>query len=158
VHRTDLGLALVILAGCGLLYYFTTTFEEVSPLFADNIGPAWFPRLMIWSVAVLALALPFEHRFVAGGRKRLDEDRSDRVRGITFLTAGLLLLVVAVIDLLGMALTAVLVSAALPLLWGERRYRILIPFAILFPLAVTLLFTQVLKIYFEPGKLALGFG
>jgi len=71
---------------------------------------------------------------------------------------GLLLLVVAAIELLGMALTAVLVSAALPLLWGERRYRILIPFAILFPVAVTLLFTQVLKIYFEPGKLALGFG
>jgi putative tricarboxylic transport membrane protein len=158
VHRPDLVLALVVLAGCGGLYYVTTTFEEVAPLFADNIGPAWFPRLMLWTIAVLALALPFEHLLVAGGRKRLDEDRSDRVKPITVLTAGLLLLIVLAVELVGMALAAVLVSALLPLLWGERRYKVLIPFAILFPAAVTLLFARVLKIYFEPGLFGFGFG
>lgn len=158
MHRTDLGLALVILAGCAALYYVTTTFDEVPPLFADNIGPAWFPRLMLWSIGVLALTLPFEHHFVAGGRGKLDEDRTDRVKGITFLTAGLLFVVVVAVELFGMALAMVLVSAALPLLWGERRYRVLIPFALLFPAAVALLFSQVLKIYFEPGRFGFAFG
>ncbi|HSA91247.1 MAG TPA: tripartite tricarboxylate transporter TctB family protein [Burkholderiales bacterium] len=158
MHRTDLAAALLILAGCGAVYYATTTFDEVSPLFADNIGPAWFPRLMLWSIAVLALALPFEHRFVAGGRRRLDEERSDRVKRITFLTAVLLFIVVAAIGLLGMALAMVLVSALLPLLWGERRYRVLVPFALLFPAAVALLFSQVLRIYFEPGRFGFAFG
>ncbi|HEX6267265.1 MAG TPA: tripartite tricarboxylate transporter TctB family protein, partial [Burkholderiales bacterium] len=146
VHGPDLVLALVILAGCGILYYVTATFEEVAPLFADNIGPEWFPRLMLWSIAVLALALPFEHLFVAGGSKKLDEERTDRVKPITLATAGLLLLIVLAVELVGMALAAVLVSALLPLLWGERRAKVLIPFAILFPAAVTLLFARVLKI------------
>lgn len=158
MHRIDVAVALVILAGCGAVYYATTGFDEVSPLFADNIGPEWFPRLMIGSIAVLALALPFEHRFVAGGRSRLDEERTKRVKGITFLTAGLLLVVVTAVDLVGMALAMVLVSALLPLLWGERRYRVVIPFALLFPLAVAILFSRVLKIYFEPGRFGFAFG
>lgn len=158
VHGPDLVLALVVLAACGIFYYLTTTFEEVSPLFADNIAPSWFPRLLIWSTAILALALPFEHLFVAGGRKGLDEERTDRVKPITLITAGLLLIVVLAVELVGMALAAVLVSALLPLLWGERRYKVLIVFAILFPAAVTLLFARVLKIYFEPGLFGFGFG
>jgi putative tricarboxylic transport membrane protein len=158
VHGPDLVLALVVLAACGVLYYVTTTFDEVSPLFADNLPPSWFPRLMIWSIVVLALALPFEHLLVAGGRKKLDEDRTDRVKPIVLVTAGLLLIVVLAIQLVGMALAAVLVSALLPLLWGERRYKVLIAFAILFPAAVTLLFAGVLKIYFEPGLFGFGFG
>ena len=51
----------------------------------------------------------------------------------------------------GTALAMVLVCIALPLLWGERRAKVLVPYFVLFPLAVTVLFTQVLKVYFEPG-------
>lgn len=158
MHRTDLAVALVVLAGCGAAYYATTLFDEVSALFAQNIGPEWFPRLTIWAIAALALALPFEHRFVSGGRRRLDEERTDRVRGITFLTAGLLLLVVVALELVGMALAMVLVSALLPLLWGERRWRVLAAFALLFPAAVALLFAYVLRIYFEPGRFGFALG
>ena len=45
----------------------------------------------------------------------------------------------------------ILVCLLLPSLWGERRLKVLLPFAILFPTAVALLFTQVLRVYFEPG-------
>ena len=158
IHLTDTWVMAVLLAGCGLGYYVTTTFEEVSLLFQDNIPPAWFPRLLIWSIALLALVLPFEHLFVPGGRKRLDDDRDDRVKRITLLTAGLLVLVVISVEFLGMALATVMVCAALPLLWGERRPKVLIPFAILFPTAVALLFSKVLKIYFEPGLLGFAIG
>ena len=158
IHGTDLWVTVVLLAFCGAAWYATTTFDEVSPLFASNIPPSWFPRLLIWCIAILALTLPFEHLFLAGGRRRLDEDRSDRVKPITIVTVGLLLFVVLSIDIIGMALATVVVSALLPLLWGERRPRVLIPFAILFPTAVALLFSQVLNIYFEPGALGLAVG
>jgi putative tricarboxylic transport membrane protein len=109
-------------------------------------------------IAILALTLPFEHIFVRGGRGRLDEEREERVRPITLLTAGLLVVVVLSVELLGLALATVIVCAALPLLWGERRAKVLIPFAILFPTAVALLFSYVLKIYFEPGLLGFTIG
>lgn len=156
LHGTDLWVTAILLAFCGAAYYVTTTFDEVSPLFASNIPPSWFPRLLIWSVAALTLLLPFEHLFVAGGRRRLDEDRIERISPITLLTAALLLITVLSVDILGMVLATVFVSALLPLLWGERRAKVLIPYAILFPAAVALLFSQVLNIYFEPGLLGFG--
>ena len=66
VHRTDFVLTLLIWVMCGVLYYITTTFEEVSHLLAQNIGPEWFPQLPIWTIFVLSLALPFEHFFQKG--------------------------------------------------------------------------------------------
>ena len=37
LHTTDLVVALIILAISGVLYYVTTTFDEVSNLLAQNI-------------------------------------------------------------------------------------------------------------------------
>ena len=54
-----------------------------------------------------------------------------------------------------MLLTMIGVCAVLPLLWGERRLKLIIPFAILFPLAVAYLFNKVLLVFFEPGVLGI---
>lgn len=151
VHRTDLVLAAIILAGCGALYYVTTTFEEVSFLLAQNVPPEFFPRLLIWMIVLLALALPFEHNFLKQGRQGLDKARRHRVEPKAFATAGLLTGVVASTPWLGTYLSMVLVCFALPFLWGERRLKILLPFAFIFPTVVTLLFSQVFRVYFDPG-------
>lgn len=151
VHWTDFRLMVVILAICGALYYLTTTFEEVSPLLAQNIPPEWFPRLLVWTIVALSLILPFEHLLLEKGAAEIDKDRSDRIKPMAMITAVLLILAVTSILLFGTALAMVLVCIALPLLWGERRARVLVPYFVLFPLAVTVLFTQVLKVYFEPG-------
>jgi putative tricarboxylic transport membrane protein len=151
IHLTDLWLALLILTGCAALYYATTRFEEISPLMAQNIPPEFFPRMLIWTIVALTLFLPIEHRFLEKGRKGLDKDRSVRISPMTFMTAGLLCAVVASALVVGTLISMVMVCVLLPLLWGERRPKVLISFAILFPGAVTLLFSQVLKVYFEPG-------
>ena len=39
IHRTDLWVTVILLAFCGTAYYLTTTFDEVSPLFQNNIPP-----------------------------------------------------------------------------------------------------------------------
>lgn len=151
VHRTDLVLALLIFAACGALYYVTTTFEEVSQLLSQNIGPEWFPRLLIWTIVILSLALPFEHLSQKQKADSIDNDRSDRIKPISFVTAALLAGVVATIPLFGTLIAMILGCALLPLLWGERRWKLLIPYIVVFPATVAILFTQVLKVFFEPG-------
>jgi putative tricarboxylic transport membrane protein len=155
IHWTDLWLAVFILVCCAALYYATTRFEEVSPLMAQNIPPEFFPRLLIWTIVALTLLLPFEHLFLGLGRGDIDKDRSVRVKPMAILTAILLCGIVASILVIGTMLAMALVCVLLPLLWGERRLKVLVSFAILFPGAVALLFTQVLKVYFEPGMVGL---
>ncbi len=81
----------------------------------------------------------------------MDEDRRARVKPISIYSAVLLSCVVGLMPWLGTYLAMVFVCALLPLLWGESRMKVILPFAIIFPGLVTLLFTKVLGLYFEPG-------
>ncbi len=155
IHRVDLWVAFVLLAFCATAYYFTIGFDEVPALLAQNVPPEWFPRLLIWTIAVLTLALPFEHRFLEKGREGLDSDRKTPIPPMVIITSIVLCLVVASIAWIGTIYTMSLVCVVLPVLWGERRWKVLLPYAVVFPLIITLLFTQVLKVYFEPGAFGL---
>lgn len=153
VHPTDLILALFILAVSGYLYWLTTGFEQVPDIFAQDVGPEFFPQILLWTIGVLTLSLPFEHLFLKGKRKALDEDRKHRIEPMAYVTAGLLIATVASIPWLGSILSMVAICVLLPLLWGERRPKVLIPFAVIFPAFITLLFAYVLGVHFEPGVL-----
>ena len=58
INRTDLGLTIIILIGCGFLYWVTTGFEVVPDLFAQDVPPEFFPRLLIWTIVILKNRLP----------------------------------------------------------------------------------------------------
>ena len=90
VHGPDLVLTVIILAFCGFVYYLTSGFEEVPQLLAQNLPPEWFPQLLLWTIIVLTVALPFEHLFLKAGKKELDEDRKARIKPIAIFTALLL--------------------------------------------------------------------
>lgn len=153
IHRTDLGVALIILAAAAALFYATTQFEEVSPMLSQNLGPELFPQLLLMVIIALTLSIPIEHLFLEGGAERLDKERKDPIQPISWLTIALLVFIVAIMEVLGTVLTMVAICVFLPLLWGERRIRVIAPFAILFPAAVTLVFSSLLKVYFLPGLL-----
>lgn len=155
VHGPDLVLTVIILAFCGFVYYLTLGFEEVPQLLAQNLPPEWFPQLLLWTIIVLTVSLPFEHLFLKAGKKELDEDRKAKIKPIAFFTALLLLGIVIMFETLGTIISMILVCILLPLLWGERRLKMIFSFAIIFPLAVTFVFSNLLKVYFEPGILAL---
>jgi len=104
-------------------------------------------------IAILTLGVPFEHLLHKRRGRDIDSERSDRIRRMPYLTAGLIIALVLAIPYIGMLLTMIGLCALLPLLWGERRLKLLIPFAILFPLAVAYLFNKILLVYFEPGIL-----
>ncbi|KPK17969.1 MAG: hypothetical protein AMJ67_12075 [Betaproteobacteria bacterium SG8_41] len=155
INRTDLVVSVVLLAVCGALYYVTSTFDEVSPLFAQDVPPERFPRMLLWIIAGLSLVLPFEQRLRGKRGAVLDKARSEPVHPVVYLTGGFLVLAVAAIQLIGTFLVLVSVCLGLPLLWNERRWKIIVPFVLLFPALVMLLFGHVLGVYFEPGILGI---
>ena len=158
IDRTDFGLTIIILIGCGVLYWVTTGFEKVPDLFAQDVPPEFFPRLLIWVIVILTLALPFEHSFLRKKGRSLTKERGQRIKPMAAITAALLFAVIASIGWLGTTLSMVIVCLALPVLWGERRIKVLIPYAIILPVAVTGLFSYVLGVHFEPGVFGIWFG
>ncbi|MEE9590427.1 MAG: tripartite tricarboxylate transporter TctB family protein [Hyphomicrobiaceae bacterium] len=156
VDRTDTLLAAVIITLCGLLFYVTSTFEEVSALLSQNIRPETFPRIVLAIIAALALAIPFEHKLLKKRFNKIRKTRGTAIPRVTWLT--LLLLLVASIGApyFGTVLTIFLICVALPLLWHERRIFLVLAFATIFTAAVTFVFGVILKVYFEPGLLGLG--
>ncbi|MEQ8355793.1 MAG: tripartite tricarboxylate transporter TctB family protein [Kiloniellaceae bacterium] len=155
IHPVDALLSLVILALVAWIYYETTQFEEVSFLFTQNVPPQMFPRILLAFIALLALAMPFEHLLLKRKGKDIDKDRRNPVKGIAWLTIVALVAVVGVSPLLGTMLTMTAVCLVVPFLWGERRLRVVLPFAVIFPLCVAFLFSFVLGVYFDPGVLGI---
>ncbi len=147
----DLLVSALLLAGAGYLYYLTTQFEEPSALLGENVGPADFPRLVIYFVAILAIILPFESRLQPERWQKIWEGRHKPVSTLTWISIGFLVVVSLAAPYLGTIITMVLVSLLLPLVWGERRIGLVVTFAVLFTLAVTWVFNVILKVYFEPG-------
>ncbi len=155
VHPVDLVAAAIIFAICGALYWVTTGFEEVSEMLAQNVPPEFFPRLVLLIIVILALGLPFEHVLQRRRGRDIDSGRRKRLRPLPYLTAAFLVLTVAAMPWLGTLLTLMLICLGLPPLWGERRWALILPFAVIFPLIVGFLFNRVLLVYFEPGVLGI---
>lgn len=146
VHRTDFVLALVVLAICAFLWWDTTTFAKIPESLAQNAPPTVFPRLMLGTIIIMALLLPFEHRMKADGGEDIDRGREEAPKPIVFLTAAVILAVVALTPWLGSFLAMVAVTALVPWLWGERRYGRIAAFSIGLSAAVWVIFAVLLDV------------
>lgn len=155
LHRTDLIVAFIVIAICAFLYFITTTFGEVSALLDQNILPEMYPRAVLIIIMILALCLPFEHIFHRRSGGNIDSERSERVKQMPYLTAGLLFVFVVGMPYLGTLLSTIGVCASLPVLWGLRDWRLIVPFAAIFPLAVAYVFDRILLVQYEPGLLGI---
>lgn len=140
-------MGLAILAFCGVAYAITLTFDSAPAAVAQNVQPATFPRLVIIVIAVLTVAMMVASR-------ALPEQRRGPVKPMVFASAGVMVAFVLAFSWLGILPAMVLLCLGLPLLWGERRMALVLPFAVLFPTLVYLLFAEVLDVYFEPSPLA----
>ena len=147
----DLAVSAILLAFVAYLYYVTTTFEETSALLGENVGPADFPRLVLYIIAGLAILMPFERLLQPARWQKIKDGRRDPVQALTWLSIVFLLATITAAPYLGTILTMLLVSVLLPLFWGERRWWLILPFSVLFTGAVTWVFSGVLRVFFEPG-------
>lgn len=142
----DLGVGVAILLFCVLVWLITLSFKSAPPALAQNVQPASFPRLVTAVIAVLTLAMMVLGRGIPVQRPR-------RVPPMVWLSAGVMVGFVLVFQWLGIVPAMVLLCLGLPVLWGERRWHLIIPFGLGFPLAIYGLFAMVLGVHFEPSPL-----
>ncbi|QPC44209.1 tripartite tricarboxylate transporter TctB family protein [Kaustia mangrovi] len=142
----DAVVALAILVFCAVAYWLTTGFDEAPAAMAQNIQPSTFPQLVITVMAVLAGVI-FVQSFAA------PQKTLARVPPLVPVSAGVMVAFVTAFQTLGIVPAMVLMCLGLPALWGERRWGLVIAFAVLFPAAIYGLFAGLLDVYFEPGPL-----
>lgn len=157
INRTDLWVAAIILAVVAVLWIHGTHWDEPSAFAAGDIAPTLFPRICLALIAFMTLFLPFEQYLQGKRGKALDSDRHAPIKPITYATATLMVAIAASMEWIGSVLVIVLICILLPLLWGERRMKLIILYVLLFPPAVIFLFKVLFKVNFEPGILGLGF-
>lgn len=144
--RSDLVVGGGLLLFCAIAYAITLTFAKAPAVVAQNVQPATFPRLVIGTIAVLTVAMMLVGR-------GLPEQRRRAVPAMTWLSAAVMIGFVLAFQWLGILPAMILLCFGLPVLWGERRWQLIVPFGLGFPLAVWLLFVEVLEVHFEPSPL-----
>ncbi|WP_110647510.1 tripartite tricarboxylate transporter TctB family protein [Salinicola peritrichatus] len=141
-RRRGLGVPAVILGICAFLWWETTRFPSVPASLSQNISAAFFPRVLIAAVAILAVVL------VVFDREKLSVRLPSRATLLTGvgITAG-----VALIPWLGVLPVVFLVALGLPLLWGVRRWQVLLAYSLAVPIAIWVVFTLLLQLHFPTG-------
>ena len=152
-NKNDTIIASLMIVIIAFLWSVTTGFEKVPDLFSNNIPPEMFPQILLMIILGMVLIIPFEHIFLKKSGKNIDDSRKNPVAKSTIGTMVILSLIVTFSQILGATLTIIAISIALPIYWGERRLKVLIPYVIGFPLFVILLFNIILGVHFEPGLL-----
>jgi putative tricarboxylic transport membrane protein len=152
-NKNDTIIAALMISIIAFLWFVTTKFEKVPDLFSNNIPPEMFPQILLMIILGMVLIIPFEHIFLKKSGKNIDDSRKNPVAKSTIGTMIILSLIVTFSQVLGATLTIITISIALPIYWGEKRLKVLIPYVIGFPLFVILLFNITLGVHFEPGLL-----
>ena len=152
-NKTDTIIAIFIFAIIVLLWNETDNFEEVSELFAQNIQAETFPKILLVTIGLMTLFIPFEHLFLKKSGKDIDSGRKKKVSVTTYVTMIILVGVIASSEFLGAYITIALTCIIIPLFWGEKNLKILLPYIVLFPMAIIFIFNYLLGVYFDPGLL-----
>ena len=155
IDKMDALLALCLIVLCGAFYYVTFDFEAPGAFLGENMLPEQFPRIMLVSIAAMAILLPFEHLVELERWPSIEKSRSAPIGKTIFVTMAFLFALAAVGEYLGTILTIFIAVSVLPLLWGERRYVLVLVYALIFTAVVTYLFSIVLSVFFVPGVFGL---
>lgn len=141
------------IAGAGVLlfclaaYIVTLDFKKAPPALAQNVQPASFPRLVLAVMAVFAVLI-IVNSFRQPGKT------PKPVRFMVWPSAAVMVGFVIAFDILGILPAMMILCFGLPIMWGEKRLSLIVPYAILFPLAIYWLFAVALGVHFEPSPLA----
>jgi hypothetical protein len=117
--HSDFAIAVGIVAFCGVVYAITATFPEVPAAFASGMGPEVFPRLLLGVLVVFAGMLAL-----------MAKGKTDQVRepipAMVYWTALAMAAFMGVVWLAGMVPAMFIGFVGMGLLWGERRWAILV--------------------------------
>jgi hypothetical protein len=145
--RTDIVVAAVLLAFCGVVYGLTFQFDAVPAALMGGLGAELFPRLVLGVVALLAL-------LIASGIGITPMAAAPPVPRMVWATGGAILAFMAALEVIGLWPTAFLFTVGLGRLWGERRLPMLAASAAGLCLVLYLLFVRLLGGTFPKGLIA----
>ena len=155
---------LTIVGVCAVAWWLTAGFDEVPAMLSQNVPPTFFPRLVIGTAALLGgLLLAVGIRRSAGeaadpaaagdpSALREEAGRSALPPPVFWATVGVIAAAGVLVPLVGTLPTLGLVAAVLPLLWGERRFRLVVALALGLPGAIYVVFTIALGVRFPVGQ------
>lgn len=138
----------VILVLSTIIYAITLTFKEAPASIAMNMQPSSFPRMIIILISMFSVWM-----MVLAYRRR--DKIFKPIPMMSIISAGVMIGFVGIFSILGIIPAMVLLCFFLPVIWGERRWKIIIPYCILFPAAVYMLFAVLLNVHFDASPLAL---
>ena len=141
---TVAGLAILLL--CAAAFALTFRFDTVPAILSQNIPPTFFPRLVLGTMGILSGAL-----LLRGLRTNLP--KKEPVPPVVLFTAGIVTAGVLMLRPLGVLVLSFLVSLFLPLLWGERRLRLVLLLAALTPVMLYVIFGWLLQLQLPMGIL-----
>ena len=118
---------------------------------SDLQSPAFFPILSACVMAICSVFLVI--RAVAHERAGQGLRISFPHAGTVLSVAGLFIAFAAGVHLFGLVNSAVVIIAAMALIMGYRDWRVLVPVALLVPLAIYLLFQRLLLVILPEGVL-----
>lgn len=113
--HADFLVGIAVIAFSAIVYAATYTFDDVSALISQGMGPEAFPRLVLAVMASFGSLLVWQSR----GRRR---EALEPVPAMVIYTALLLLAFMATAAVVGMLLALFVLFVALGWLWGERRF------------------------------------
>lgn len=144
--HSDVKIAAAVLAFCAVVWGLTFTFDTMPAALVPGLGAAAFPRLLLATMALLALALAWTSRGQADAAR-------EPVPAIVHWTGLAMLGFMAGLWLIGMLATTVLGVLGMGLLWGERRWPVLLAVGVGLAASLHLLFGRAFGIVLPRGLL-----
>lgn len=162
----DTLVGLVLLGFCAVAWWLTTGFDSVPPMLAQNVPPTFFPRLVILTAALLGVVMILDEirRSLWGAADaaavRRAASTTEKEPPAPFAlpppafwgTVGVIAAAGVSIPLLGTLPSLGMIAVALPLVWGERRFRLVAGLALGLPAAIHVVFAIGLGVRFPAGS------
>ncbi len=112
--RPDRIVAAVALAFCVLVYALTYQFDTVPAALMSGLGAELFPRLVLWTMALLAGLMALHI-----GITPMDPPAA--IPRMVFLTGGAMFAFMGVVELVGMWIACFVFLVGVGRMWGERN-------------------------------------
>jgi uncharacterized membrane protein YidH (DUF202 family) len=157
-HAKDILLGCLLALGFGLaLWIFIPAAVPVpNSIKVAALSPDFWPKIIAVGLAIMGLILIVQgairlvrQRTAAEGRKPRKAASATGRRSVFLRTVGImfgLLVYYQLVEPLGIVVSSMLAIVAFALLYGERRFKMLIPIAVLLPIGLYYFFVKVANI------------
>jgi hypothetical protein len=137
--HADVTIAAIVLVSAAAVFAVTFTFDKVPEALMQGLGAEIFPRLVLGTIGILAVALALQ------ARGRADEPR-ETVPPMVYATAAAMIAFFGGVWLIGMLPSMFVFLVGVGWMWGERRLVPLLASAAVLCFVIWLVFVRLFGI------------